>query len=52
VRDAIIASVAGWAPGDEIGVFALSRATLLDFTRGVIVYQIDFAIADQLRIDT
>ena len=47
---AIVAAIAGWAPGDEIGVFSLSRGQLVSFQAGALVYQLDFSIVDQLRI--
>lgn len=46
----IIAAIAGWAPGDEVGVFALARAYLLSMDAGTLIYQIEFTINDQLRI--
>jgi hypothetical protein len=49
IKDAIVA-VCGWAPGDEVGVFRLSRGALVSLTAGTVIYQLDFAIADQVRI--
>lgn len=46
----IIQAVAGWAPAEEIGVFALARGQLLGTPPGAVVYQLDFTITDQLRI--
>lgn len=46
----IVEAVAGWAPGDEVGVFALGRGQLVNMSAGTIVYQLDFTISDQLRI--
>lgn len=46
----IIEAVAGWAPAASVGVFHLKRAALVSSTAGTFVYQIDFAISDQLRI--
>ena len=46
----IIQCVAGWAPDNAIGVFELVQAELVGATRGVLVFQIDFALNDQLRI--
>lgn len=49
--DTIIAAVCGWAPGDEIGVFELLRAGIIPTRhRGVMAYQFEFFIPDQLRI--
>ena len=47
---AIVEAVAGWAPADQTGVFRLTRGSLLNASKGTVVYQIDFAISDQLRI--
>lgn len=46
----IIAAVCGWAPGDEVGVFRLARGQLVSLSAGAVIYQLDFAIQDQLRI--
>ena len=46
----IIEAVAGWAPGDEAGVFELTRANIIDPGVGRLAYQIEFSISDQLRI--
>lgn len=47
-----IAAVVGWEPGDAIGVFELSQAELVGAKDGALVFQIDFALNDQLRITT
>lgn len=46
----IIEAVAGWVPDGASGVFRLLRASLVSSSKGTFVYQIDFSIADQLRI--
>lgn len=52
--EALIAStvgaLCGWAPPDTPGVFRLRQGRLLSLTGGVILYQLDFTISDQLRI--
>jgi len=48
--EAILAALAGWAPGDEVGVFELARARIIPAGAGLLGYQIEFTIADQLRI--
>lgn len=48
----IIEALCGWAPGNEIGVFALSGAGLAAANRGAFSYRIEFTIDDQLRIAT
>jgi hypothetical protein len=49
--DGVIAAVVG-APDepDGFGVFRLSRGELVGLQTGVLTYQLDFAIEDQLRI--
>ena len=37
-------------PGDEAGVFELTRANIIDPGVGRLAYQIEFSISDQLRI--
>lgn len=49
IRD-IVAALLGWGPDDAIGVFRLVRSGLVSMSAGTLVYQIDFAISDQLRI--
>jgi hypothetical protein len=48
----VIESVVGWAPADAIGVFQLLEAQLVGAKGGALVFQIDFALNDQLRILT
>ena len=48
--DEIVAALCGWAPGDEPGVFELARATVVPSDKGLLLYQIDFTIQDELRI--
>ena len=49
LRD-VIAAVAGWGPEQAVGVFELRRGNLLSMNAGAVIYQLDFAINDQLRI--
>lgn len=46
----VIKALCGWAPGDELGVFQLTRGQLISAVRGLLVFQLDFSINDQLRI--
>ena len=46
----VLDAVAGWGPDDAVGVFELARGSLLHNRDGRLVYQLDFAIDDQLRI--
>lgn len=48
IRD-VIAALIGWAPANEIGAFKLMRGQLIGLRAGALLYQIDFAISDQLR---
>lgn len=48
----VIAALAGWAPGEELGVFNFTRGFLASMNQGRLVYQIDMTINDQLRITT
>lgn len=50
LKDAVINAVAGWAPGDIAGVFIATRGRLVTVSKGLVIYQIDFAIQNQLRI--
>ena len=50
LRDDVIQALAGWRPGDEVGVFEVSQARMLNVRSGRIAYQIQFTITDQLRI--
>ena len=49
---ATINAVAGWAPADAIGVFKLVQADLIGASGGALIFEIDFALDDQLRITT
>jgi len=46
----VIEAIAGWAPGDEVGVHRFDRAQLVESGAGRLAYQLDFSIDDQLRI--
>jgi hypothetical protein len=57
VRQAVIEAICGWAPtgpdGEEpVGVFRLTAARTENMQTGTLLYRIDFAIGDQLRIET
>jgi len=49
VRDTVRA-VCGWGPEDAPGVFALARGELVGAAQGMLIYQLDFTLDDQLRI--
>lgn len=46
----IVRTVAGWVPDDAMAPFKLLRGQLVTMQKGTVVYQLDFAITDQLRI--
>jgi len=50
LRDAVKQSVAGWAPDNSAGVFNVIKGRLLSVNNGLVLYQLDFALLDQLRI--
>ena len=51
VKWAVIKPLCGWAPDDAVGVFRLANGQVRNMAQGTLIYQIDFAIGDQLRID-
>lgn len=46
---AVILAVCGWGPDDAIGVFHLRRGQLLSADAGVVIYQLDFGLQQQVR---
>lgn len=48
----VVLAIAGWAPADATGVFVLASGELVGSQRGHLIYQLDFALEDQLRIVT
>jgi hypothetical protein len=46
----VVRAVAGWAPDTSPGVFNVTRGRLVSVDNGVVIYQIDFRLVDQLRI--
>jgi len=50
--EASLTRICGWAPESAIGVFRAMRGRLVDVTASGVFYQIDFALQDQLRIET
>lgn len=47
---AVVKAVAGWAPDDAVGVFNVTRGRLVSVDNGLVIFQIDFKLADQVRI--
>ena len=47
----VITAVCGWGPDTAPGVFVLAKAELVGSDRGTLIYQIDFSLNDQLRIN-
>lgn len=59
VRREVIAALCGWAPAtglaeeeEPLGVFRLRSGQVVRMQAGTLIYQLDFAIGDQLRITT
>lgn len=50
IARAVAEAIVGWAPEDATGVFTLDRAELVGSSAGTLVYELTFAIDDQLRI--
>lgn len=50
LREAVIATLAGWTPEESPGVFEVVRGRLVSVLAGAIIYQLDFKIVDQVRI--
>lgn len=50
LSEAVLEALAGWKPDGAIGPLRLARAGMLNVGAGVLVYQIDFNVARQLRI--
>ena len=48
--DEITQAVAGWEPEGAMAPFRLLRGQLVTMNKGTLVYQLDFAIPNQLRI--
>jgi hypothetical protein len=55
LRNAVIRAIVGWAPqsdwldGETVGEFSLSRGTLVSLSAGLLTYQLDFSLNDQMR---
>ncbi len=50
LEKAVINAVAGWAPDDVVGGFMVTKGRLVSVESGLVLYQIDFSLKDQLRI--
>lgn len=55
VKWAVINALCGWAPtgqdgAETVGVFRLQRGRVINQQTGTLMYQLDFAIGDQMRI--
>lgn len=46
----VVEAVCGWGPDDAPGVFVLERAELVGASQGTLVFEMSFALDDQLRI--
>jgi hypothetical protein len=52
VKWSVIEAICGWGPETAVGVFRLLRGQVVNMATGTMLYQIDFALGDQLRILT
>jgi hypothetical protein len=43
-------AIAGWQAPGAIDVFRLSRGSIVSLTKGLLLYQLEFAVSAQLRI--
>lgn len=50
MADTIMRAFCGWRPGDQVGVFELTGASVNDFQNNILSLQIDLSLSDQLRI--
>lgn len=50
LKKGIVNAVAGWGPDGTADVFYVRRGRLLSAAKGLVLYQIDFSLLDQLRI--
>ena len=48
---AVIEAICGWTPPDAPGPFALLRGAMINLGAGVLAFQLEFSIADFLRIN-
>lgn len=46
----VLAALLGWGPDTAVGVLRLARGGIISMASGAVVYQLDFALADQLRV--
>lgn len=50
VKMAVICAIAGWEPEGAMSPFRLVRGQVVNMAAGTLIYSIDFALGDQLRI--
>jgi hypothetical protein len=50
LSQSVIAAIVGWAPDDVTGVFRVLKGRMVSADKGLVLYQLDFAVLDQLRI--
>lgn len=49
--DDVVPRICGWAPANAVGVFELRRGALVALNAGAVIYQLEFGLNNQLRID-
>jgi len=50
LKEDVLNAVAGWAPNSSVGVFNVRRGRLISAAKGLVLYQLEFSLLDQLRI--
>lgn len=51
LKKGVIEALCGWVPDDAIGPFQLVRGAMINLGNGALAFQIEFSVADQLRIN-
>lgn len=51
LSEAVIEALAGWSPDNGPGVLRVMRGRMVSVLAGLVIYQIDFALMTQLRIE-
>ena len=50
LKKQVIEAICGWVPDDTSGPFQLVRGAMINLGSGVLAFQIEFSVPDQLRI--
>lgn len=49
LRADVLAALAGWGPDNVAGVLRVTRGRLVSISKGLVIYQLEFEVLDQLR---